>query len=430
MQQAILTAKNPVNSHVNIPGSKGITQRAILIAAIADGASEITNMHIDADICAMIETLNQFGIVSQLDDIERSCIIGGCNKTFPRQQTKIWCDSSITNAVYLMSACATTSGVYYFDGTTELREHDITNLLLLLKNQGIQFTPSDAESFPFTMISSEGMDGGTIIADESVDGLQLSSLMMAAPFAYTPFSFRLNGSINQAELVITSAVMTEFGILVQQPKPNEFHIPIPQIYSACDYEVEPDYGYASYFLAAAALTGGNISMQRINRLTAKQPEIYFLNVLEKIGCEVIEDEVRLLVKGPNKLKGIKVTLQTFEEPFCALAALAPFCEGVTEIHHAGVISITEQQRMSALKSAFFNLGVSVETGNDWIRIEPTNVYGGAVNISKDPYIGLALALIGLKVPGVVIDDAECINQVHPDFFTAWKKIVAETNINV
>lgn len=430
VQQAISTTKKPVNSHVSIPGSKGISQRAILMAAIADGASEITNLHIDADIRALIDTLNQFGIVSQLDEMEKSCIIGGCNKHFPRQQTNVWCNTSSSNAIYLMSACATTSGVYYFDGAPSLHEYDISNLILLLKNQGVQFTPSDTESIPFTMIGCEGLEGGTIIVDQSVDGDQLSCLMIASPYAYSPFTFRLNGSANQTQLMITSAVMTEFGILIQQPSANEFHIPIVQSYVACDYHVEPDYGYASYFLAAAAVTGGTISMQKINRLTSKQPEIYFLNILEKMGCDITEQDSRLIVKGPAHLKGIKVNLHSFAETFTALAAIAPFASQPTEIHHAGVISIEELNRINALKSAFFNLGITVETGNNWIRIHPTNVYGGAVNISNDPFIGLALALVGIKVPGVVIDNAECINKIYPDFFTAWKKMVAETNINV
>ena len=201
-----------------------------------------------------------------------------------------------------------------------------------------------------------------------------------------------------------------------------FYVPIPQRYQAREYVIEPDLSTASYFFAAAAVTGGEVTIQAIQRESSKQADVKFLTVLEKMGCTVIEAESGLTVKGPAELKGVKVDMRDFSDTFMTLATLAPFASSPTTITNIAHARFKESDRIAAVRAGLETLKVKVESGQDWIKIYPGMPEAGEVNSFNDHRIAMAFSVIGLKVSGVVIDGAECVSKTCPNFFEMWDEL--------
>ena len=430
MQQTIRHIKGPIRTKVTIPGSKSITYRALLLASLAEGVSEISGIHICQDTKLLINALHQLGIVTQLDEKSRSCIIAGCNGKFPKKQANLWCNDTIAIARFLMTACSATSGVFYFDGSAVLREKPITHLLNILVQQGAQIIPTDTYKMPFTLVGADTLEGGEIIIDRTISNQLISALLMISPYARSPFTFSILEPINQSYTDMTCSMMAEFGVLVHRVHQGQFMVPVPQRYHARDYNVEPDFSIASYFFAAASVTGGEITIQPIKRNQTKQINAKFLSVLEKMGCRVIETHTGLTLKSPGELQGIEVSMRDFSDAFLALTAIAPFAKSPTLISHINHMRPKELERMSIMKSELIKMGIHVESGHDWIKIFPSTPQGDIVNTHHDRHIAMAFSIIGLKIPDVIIENAECIDNVYPEFFTIWNQLGEQVNISV
>lgn len=424
MQYPIRAVTSPIHAKVIIPGSKDITYRALLLSALADGVSEITGVEISEDTRTLISALYQLGIAIQLDEKLQSCIIAGGNGKFPKKQATVWCKDTDIVARFLLAACSASQGSYYFDGLPSLREQSISPLLDVITRQGVQCIPNDARKLPLTLIGPDSLLGGEIMLDHAIANQLVPPLLMIAPFARSPFNFTVHDSINYPPIDMTCAMMAEFGVLVHRMHQGQFMVPVPQRYQAKDYVVEPDLSIAAYFFAAAAATGGEVTIQATKRSHSKQTDIKFLSVLENIGCQTFETHAGLTVKGPAELQGIEVNMQDLPDIFPALAALAAFAKSSIRISH-----IAKSNRILALKSELIKLDIHVETGENWIHIFPSQARGALVSSHQDPRIAMALAIIGLKVPGVIIDDAECITSIYPEFFTYWNKLSNQMNVS-
>lgn len=429
MQQPIRPMKGPLHAKVIIPGSKSITHRAMILAALSDGVSEISGMRISQSTRIFARALHQLGIVTQLDEKTRSCIIAGGTGNFPKKQATVWCAGSRTIAKFLLAACSATPGVFYFDGSTSLRRQPIAQLLNILCRQGAQLIPSDASKLPFTLIGSDTLEGGEINLSNHTYAQLISALMMIAPYARSPLNFMTNASINQPSIDITCAMMAEFGVLVHRIHHGQFMVPVPQRYQAKDYTVEPDYSIAAYFFAAAAVTGGEVTIQPAKSTQSKQPDVKFLSVLEKMGCRIHESHAGLSVHAPTELHGLEISMRAFSDTFLALSVIAPFARSPVRIAHIGAINKKEANRMMAVKIELIKLGIHVETGEDWIKIFPSTPKPAAINSHHDPRIAMAFSIIGLKIPGIIINDAECVKRIFTDFFTQWDKMTEHSNIN-
>jgi 3-phosphoshikimate 1-carboxyvinyltransferase len=429
MQQKIETAKGQVHAKVTVPGSKKITHRAILLAALADGVSELSGIQIGHHTKLLIDALRQVGIVIQLDEKAQSCIIAGGNGQFPKKQATIWCDNAKIITYFMMGACAGSQGVYYFDGSEEFRELNIENLLHLLRRQGAQIIPNEKEHLPFTLVSADTLEGGDVIFSKK-ENILAHLFLMIAPFARTPFNLSLMDLTHDDDIDLTCAIMAEFGVLVHRLHHSQLMVPVPQRYHARDYMIEPDFSLASYFFAAAAITGGEVTIQPIKRNVSKQTTIKILSVLEKMGCQIIERHYGLTVLGPKELKGIEISMREFSDAFYIVAALAPFASKPTYISHVGKISAKESERLKKMKNELCKLNIQVEAGDDWIKITPSKIKTPAViNSYQDPRLAMAFAVVGLKQPNIMIEDPECVTKNFPDFFTIWNKLAEPINVS-
>ncbi len=419
MKQIIRPAKAPTNAHVTIPGSKSMTNRALLLAALADGVSELSGLLISDDTLAFINALRQLGIVIQLDESDHSCIVGGSGGCFPKREANIWCHSAGTVARFLLAACATQPGKYYFDATEQLRQRPLHPLIQALSAQGAKIIPKDSKRMPFTIKGAEALEGGEIEIEGSETGQFVSALLMAAPFAKTQMEIKSHDIVNRPYVDMTCAMMAEFGVLVRRLHQSRFLIPVPQRYKAIDYVIEPDLSTASYFFAAAAVTGGEVTIQPLDRENSKQGDVRFLLILEKMGCEIIEDEQGFTVKGPEKLRGVNVDMRDFSDTFMTLAAMAPFARTPTTITNIGHTRLQESNRVKAVREGLEKLAVQVEEGSDWLRIHPSTPKPATIDSHHDHRIAMAFSIMGLCVPGVEIEGAECVSKTCPNFFKMW-----------
>lgn len=418
----IRVADAPIQARLIIPGSKSMTNRALLLAALADGVSEISEMLISDDTLTFVNALHHLGIMIQLDKSTRSCIIGGASGRFPRDQATIWCGDAGTVARFLLAACAGSPGSYRLDASEQLCKRPIASLLRALATQGVKISPETAMQMPFTVIGTDGFDGGEIEVDASETGQFVSALLMVAPFAKKPLLIKTEDQVGMSYIEMTCEMMADFGVLVRRMHSGRFSVPTPQRYYGRDYVIEPDFSMASYFFAAAAVTQGKVTIQRVNPTTSRQGDAEFLVVLEKMGCRVIEDETGLSVQGPAELRGVSVDMRHYSDTFMALAAIAPFAKTPTSITNIGHVRKKESDRITVMRTELEKLQVKVEEGKDWLKIYPSQPQPATIESHNDHRIAMAFAIVGLRVPGININNAECVNKICPDFFEMWDKL--------
>lgn len=422
MMQAIKVVNKPIKAKVTIPGSKSITNRALLLAALADGVSELSNVLISDDTCVFVEALHALGAVVMLDKTNRSCIVGGTSGAFPKKEAAVWCGDAGTAGRFLLAACASTAGTYRLDASEQLRQRPIAGLLHILRTQGVKVSPKNANEMPFEITGVSGLQGGEIEIDGAKTGQFLSALLMVAPFANAPVLLETDSLVSEPYIQMTCAMMAEFGVLVRRLHQSRFYVPVPQRYRARDYMIEPDLSTASYFFAMAAVTGGEITIQAISRETSKQGDIQFLNVLEKMGCTVTETAEGLTVKGSAELKGLSVNMSDYSDTFMTLAAIAPLATSPTTITNIGHARLKESDRITAMQVNLEKLNIKVETGNDWIKIYPGTPSAGVIDSYRDHRIAMAFSVLGLRVPGIEIDGAECVSKTCPEFFELLEQV--------
>jgi 3-phosphoshikimate 1-carboxyvinyltransferase len=423
MKQPIRQATAPIRAHIEVPGSKSITNRALLLAALADGVSELSGILLSDDTLALIQALQQLGIVVQVHASTKTCVIAGCQGRFPKTQATIDCKSAGTVARFLLAAAAASPGVYLFDGSAQLRARPLAQLLQILKKQGAKFEPDQVQQLPFTLYGAQGLYGGEIEISSSETSQYLSAMLMIAPFAKNSVILTTHDVVSQPFIDMTCAMMGDFGVLVRRMHNARYSVPAPQRYHARSYEIEPDISTASYFFAAAAVTAGSVTIKSIHRDTTKQGDIAFLTVLQKMGCVIHETETGLTVQGPEVLRGIDVDMLDFSDTFMTLAAIAPFATTPTMITNIAHTRSQESDRISVMRKGLETLNIQVEEGRDWIKIFPSKPVGGIVDAHHDHRIAMAFAIVGLRVEGVEIEGAECVTKTCPQFFTLWESLL-------
>jgi len=248
MKKTLSPASGPVESHLTLPGSKSLTNRALLLAALANGVSELKDILISDDTEAFIAALRLLGIRIQLDTDTQQCIVMGCGGTFPVNEAWIDCRDAGTAARFLPAAVSATIGRWHFDGSPQLRKRPLGGLLKALRSQGIKIQSEDQEdSLPLTVFGQNGLPGGTLKVDATDSGQFVSSLLMAAPMSHTAVTLDLHDAVSKPFIDMTIRVMAEFGVRVRQLHPERFSIPVPQRYIARDYVIEPDLSTAAPF---------------------------------------------------------------------------------------------------------------------------------------------------------------------------------------
>ncbi|GIX03108.1 MAG: 3-phosphoshikimate 1-carboxyvinyltransferase [Planctomycetaceae bacterium] len=404
----------PISGTIRPPGSKSLTNRALVLAALAEGTTQLTGVLHSRDTEVMLDSLQRLGFSITPGETATTLYVTGQGGRIPASQAELYLENSGTSIRFLTALCALGHGRYRLDGNARMRERPIRELIDALRPLGVQARDEYGNGCPPVLVESQGMTGGmtTLLAHRSSQFL--SALLMAAPAAKQSVTIRLQGEVvSEPYIDMTLGVMARFGVTVDHSETGVFRIQ-PQRYRAGKYEIEPDASAASYFLAAAAITGGEVTIQGLSQY-ALQGDVRFVEVLEQMGCRAHWHAGGVTLTA-GTLRGIDVDMNAISDTAPTLAAVAVFADGPTRIHHVGHMRLKETDRITALATELRRLGVQVDEFADGLLIHPTPPHAATIHTYDDHRMAMSFALVGLRVPGIVICDPECTAKTYPEFF--------------
>ncbi len=415
----VALAPGPVQGAPNLPGSKSITNRALIIAALADGVSTLRNALFCDDTEVMIGALRALGIGLTTDPSSQTIVIHGCAGEIPVSRADLFVGNSGTTARFLTAALALGHGQYHLDGTERMRQRPIGPLLDTLRELGVEIRSERGNGYPPVLLSANGLHGGETSIRADVSSQFLSGLLLAAPYAQSPLRLHTAGSVSSEPYIrMTEAMQRAWGIHIschETPDGYTFDIAAPQKYRAREYFVEPDASASSYFMAAAVVTGGRV---RINGLGAQslQGDAAFAAVLQQCGGKVTWEEDAVIVEGAGPLHGIDIDMNPISDTVLTLAAIAPLFTSPTHIRNVEHIRYKECDRISCLVTELRRLEVVVEEHTDGLTVYPGPVTGAAVDTYDDHRMAMSFSILGLRVPNLAIRNPSCVNKTFPTFF--------------
>ncbi len=416
-QLQIEVVNGPLSGTVTIPGSKSITNRALILAAMADGNSRLTGALMSDDTHYMSHALNMIGISVASNEHDCTFDIVGAGGKIPATVGVLFVGNAGTAARFLTGLLAMGHGKYRIDGVERMRQRPIADMLPPLRAMGCNIESEFGTGCPPLVIQSSGLSGGEVTVKGNISSQYLSALLMIAPYAQTDVIIHIDGElVSRPYVEITTNMMKHWGVQVQANSPNEFLIQVGQKYKAQTYVIEPDASGASYFFAAAALTGGTITIPNLSK-SALQGDVGFLEVLELMGCTITYGEGVTTVTGPSKLNGVDVDMNGISDTVMTLAAIAPFASSPTSIRNVGNIRYKETDRLAALAIELTKMGVTTEEKEDAITIFPQETIAPTlVHTYDDHRMAMSFAITGLRAKGITIDNPACVAKTFPDFF--------------
>lgn len=396
---------------VSVPGSRSVTNRGLVCAALAEGTSRLKGWLDSDDTVAMRDGLGRMGV--EVVESGADLLVRGTGGQLVIPMHPIDCAASGTTMRFLSAMAALVPGRTTLDGTPRMRERPIQDLADALTSLGA--TARTTAGCPPITINGGALRGGEIAVDASRSSQYLSALLMLAPLAPDPVSITASQITSRPYVDMTLDTMTAFGISVDQDSATRFRIQ-PQTYRARSYAVEPDASSASYFFGIAAITEGRVRVEGLTPASS-QADIRFVEVLERMGCRAERGSGWTSVRGPRYLHGVDVDMNAMPDAAMTLAVIACFGQGTTTIRNIGNWRIKETDRMKAMKTELEKLGARVQVHEDDMQIEPPEtVQAATISTYNDHRIAMAFAVAGTRTPGIVIDDPECVSKTFPDFF--------------
>ena len=419
----------PVCGRVTVPGSKSITNRALICAAMARGTSNLAGVLDSEDTRVMVDAWIALGLSIRWDKAARTIKIVGCNGQPPTPHGCLHIANSGTSIRFLTAALAATRGDYSLDGVPRMRERPIGDLIDGLRGLGanvFSLNPLHSNCPPVRVVAN-GLRGGIASVAGDVSSQFLSGMMMASPYAATPVVIKVVGALVSKPYVdMTEAVMNSFGVeLIAGDGLHglTYSVAAPRFYSGCNYSIEPDASAASYFLGAAAITGGSMRIDGLS-FDALQGDVQFARVLEKMGCRVWSGVDFIEVAGCAS-RGIDVDMNSISDTVQTLAAVALFADTPTRVRGVAHNRHKETDRIGDLACELRRLGAVVEEHDDGLTIHPKPLIGADLKTYRDHRMAMSLSLVGLRVPGVRILDPKCTEKTYPDFFEDMGKVIGQ-----
>jgi 3-phosphoshikimate 1-carboxyvinyltransferase len=392
-----------------VPGSKSLTNRALLLAAVAGaGSSRLQAPLLADDTEVMTRAVAALGAGVRRDG--EDLMIDGLGGP-PRRGAELWCGMAGTVARFLLPMLAAGSGRFVVDAHPQLRRRPLGPVLAALAAQG---TVLGGDALPLTL-DARGLRGGEVEVDASLSSQFVSGLLMAAPLARAPTTLRFGALVSRPYLTLTLETMRAFGVSVNEA-PDVLRV-APAHYRAASYRVEPDASTASYFLASAALTGTTATLSGLELDRTAQGDIELVAFLAAMGCRVA-GRAPLSLSGPPRLRGVHVDMGDSSDAFMTLACVAPFADAPTTIEGIGHARAKESDRVGATAENLRRLGIEVDEGPDHLRIHPGTPRPARLPTYDDHRIAMAFALIGTRVP-VVLDDPAVVAKTCPTFWELW-----------
>jgi len=419
---ARVRARGPLDASVRVPGSRSFTNRALVAAALAPGESVLEGALASDDTQAMRGCLEAFGVALRIAG-ERVTVAGSGGALAAPART-LDARASGTTARFVTALATLATGPSTIDGSARMRERPIDDLARALRALGARVDVIGAGGCPPVRVAGGGLPGGRATIDARRSSQYVSAVLLAAPHAKSDVALDFVDGVlvSRPYVEMTLAVMRAFGADAGWSGPASLRVRAGTGYRAIRYAVEPDASSAAYPLCAAAIAGGRVRVEGLSA-TSSQADVRLLDVLERMGCSAVRGADFVELHGPEgALRGIDVDMNALPDAVLALAVVALFAEGRTTIRNVANLRIKETDRLAALERELTKLGARAEAGPDWLAIEPGPLRPAEIDTYEDHRMAMAFALVGLRVPGVVIRDPGCVAKTWPDYFEALERL--------
>lgn len=428
--------RGPLRASVRVPGSKSITNRALLTAALADGRTTLRHALFSDDSRHFLGALASLGFTATADAAKTEIRVDGQGGLIPATNAELFIGNAGTAARFLTAMLTLGHGTYVLDGEPRMRERPIGDLVLALRELGADVSPLAAEPStdprawcPPLRIVAAGLPGGTTRVAGDISSQYLSGLLLAAPYARGPVTIEVVGTLNSQPYVdLTLALMADFGVRVERDGYRRFDVSPARYQAQSTYVIESDASAASYFFALPVVAGGSVRVVDIGR-SSRQGDVGFVDVLGQMGCRVTDgsDWIEVAVPPGAALRGVDVDLRHIPDTAQTLAAVAPFASTPTTIRGIASARVKETDRVAAMAAELARLGVRVEEREDGLTIWPADALRPAVvQTYNDHRMAMAFALTALRVPGAQIADPGCTSKTFPAYFDTLTDALNQT----
>jgi len=413
-----ITPLSTIDATIEVPGSKSITQRALIAAALAEGTSFLLGPLESEDTRYTAGALQQMGVTVEKE--KNKWIVKGRGGRIATPDKEIFLGNNGTATRFLTSVAALGSGTFKISGDERMAERPILPLMQALQGWGVEIASINNNGCPPLLIEANGLAGGRTVLPEGKSSQYLSSLLLVGPYARQPAELDVEGEILSLPYVImTLAVMETFGIRVEANEAlNSYRIPKGK-YKALEYAIEGDASNASYFYAAAAVTGGEVTVPNVP-VPSLQGDAAFVALLARMGCQVNKTGDGLTVSGPKELRGITIDMGDMPDVVPTLAVVASQAKGRTTIKNIAHLRIKECDRLHVMAVELAKMGARVQELDDILIIEGKDpdapMHGAEIETYNDHRIAMSFAVAGLAVPGVKIRGEQCVAKSFPDFW--------------
>jgi len=417
--------KQKIDFQVQIPGSKSITNRALLLAALSQERICLDNVLFSDDSRHFLQCLQDLGFFLEIDEPARRVSVIGTGGRIPRAKAEINVGSAGTAARFLTAFLAACGGEYKILASPQMMSRPMKPLLEALISLGVEFEFLQQEwCLPFA-IKSSGLVGGKVKINAERSSQFLSALLMVGAMAKEGLIIEVSGDLPAKPYVeMTLQMMQDFGVEAQNEAYQSFKVPVGDYSAPMEYLIEPDLSNANYFLALATLTGSTVFIPGV-RIDSLQGDLGFLKILRQMGSELVFDEQGVFLKGSGNgvFPGVDADLSGMPDQTMTLAALAPFATSPTTIRNIGVIKYHESNRFQAIITELTKLGIRVEAEDDNLIIYPGMPKPGLIETYDDHRIAMAFALLGLRAPGIMIANPDCTKKTFENYFELFQEVV-------
>lgn len=439
MQKRGFSADAPLT--VSVPGSKSITNRAMLLATLAEGVSTLHGALFSDDSRHFLKCVQELGFETSVDEEKRSIKVKGLGGAVPQREADLYVGSAGTAARFLTAYLGLSRGVYHMDASEQMRRRPMAPLLDALKALGCRVVPGGKYGeagfeeghlqegqlreghFPFTLHSS-GFHGDSIRINIDASSQFLSALLIVSCLCERDFTTWIEGTHGMAYIQMTRKMMEQFGVHTEECADGGFLTRVGQRYQATEYQIEPDVSAACYFYAMSPLLHIPVLVNQVH-FDSLQGDAAFVGILERMGCRAVDKPQGILVEPPagDVFHGITADMSACSDQAITLAAIAPYADSPTTITGIGHIRHQESNRISAIVTELTKMGIRCEEGESSIRIYPGRPRPSVVETYEDHRMAMGFALTGLRSEGIVIDNPGCCRKTFEEYFEVLDRVI-------
>ncbi len=425
MESLVLAPRSFANGEVQLPGSKSLSNRILLLAALAEGETQVTNLLDSADVSHMLNALKTLGVEYRLSEDRRTCSVKGLGQAIQSDAAELFLGNAGTAMRPLAAALCLGKGEFTLTGEPRMYERPIKDLVDALLQLGADIEYLETEGYPPLKINAAGLKGGRVSIRGNISSQFLTALLMAAPLAQQDLEIVIDGElVSKPYIDITLHSMELFGVKVDNQNYRQFNVKAGQRYrSPGEVMVEGDASSASYFLAAAAIAGGTVRVYGVGSESV-QGDKAFAEVLGKMGAEVTYGPTWIEVSR-GALKGVDLDLNAIPDAAMTIATTALFAEGPTAIRNVYNWRVKETDRLSAMATELRKVGAEVVEGEDFIEITPPKeIRSAAIDTYDDHRMAMCFSLASFGNSPITINDPRCTSKTFPEYFDLFEQITS------